>query len=180
MIGVPTTATDPDIRPARDDDAEGLISLIGSCFSEYPGCVLDVDGEEPELRAVAAAYAGRGGAFWVATSGGRVIGSVGLQPATTSATCELRKLYVDRTARRRGLGARLCRIVEEEARRRGARFVELWSDTRFTDAHRLYVRLGYTRGTGTRELHDRSRSVEYHFRKTLGPAPGRTGDGPAA
>lgn len=39
--------------------------------------------------------------------------------------------------------------------------------TRFTDAHRLYERLGYVRSPGTRELHDLSRSVEYHFAKAL-------------
>ena len=59
------------------------------------------------------------------------------------------------------------------AESRGARFVELWSDTRFADAHRLYERLGYRKSGVTRELHDMSGSVEYHFRKELGPAEGR-------
>jgi len=43
----------PAIRVARDDDEAGLVALIGGCFAEYPGCLLDVDGEIPELRAVA-------------------------------------------------------------------------------------------------------------------------------
>jgi hypothetical protein len=43
-----------------------------------------------------------------------------------------------------------------------------WSDTRFTDAHRLYERLGYIRG-GTRDLGDVSRSVEYFFEKAIAP-----------
>jgi hypothetical protein len=41
------------IRPGRDSDAAGFIALIGACWAEYPGCVLDVDGELPELRALA-------------------------------------------------------------------------------------------------------------------------------
>ena len=38
------------IRDARDDDEPGLIALIAGVFAEYPGCVMDVDGELPELR----------------------------------------------------------------------------------------------------------------------------------
>ena len=40
-----------DIRPGRDSDADGFIALIGACWESYPGIVLDVDGEMPELRA---------------------------------------------------------------------------------------------------------------------------------
>ena len=41
------------IRPGRDEDASGFIRLIGDAWAEYPNCVLDVDGEVPELRALA-------------------------------------------------------------------------------------------------------------------------------
>ena len=160
----------PWLREARDGDADGLIALIGACWSEYPGCVLDVDGEVPELRAIASHYAARGGRFWVAEAEGRVVGSVGLLPSGPDGA-ELCKLYVLRAARRRGLGARLAGLVEAEARRRGAAFLELWTDTRFADAHRLYERLGFGRLPETRVLHDLSNSVEYRYRKPLtGPA----------
>ena len=155
------------IRDARDADAEQLIELIGRCWSEYPGVVLDVDGEVPELRAIATAYARIGGRFWVAEATGRIAASVGAVPSALPGGLELRKLYVAREARRQGLGARLSGLVEAEARARGASFVDLWSDTRFKDAHRLYERLGYLRGAQTRELHDISRSVEYYYRKEL-------------
>ncbi|MGZ4618494.1 MAG: hypothetical protein ACXV3F_07160 [Frankiaceae bacterium] len=45
--------------------------------------------------------------------------------------------------------------------------VELWSDTRFANAHRLYERLGYVRTGRRRELHDLSRSTESEFVTTL-------------
>jgi GNAT superfamily N-acetyltransferase len=80
---------------------------------------------------------------------------------------ELKSLYVSAKARRQGLGELLTGLVEEEAVRRGARAVELWSDTRFADAHRLYARLGYRRLPHTRELHDLSDTTEYSFRKEL-------------
>jgi putative acetyltransferase len=80
---------------------------------------------------------------------------------------DLRKLYVARAARRRGLGGHLCDLAEAQARTCGAVFIELWSDTRFTDAHRLYERRGYVRGAETRALYDLSQTIEFYFRKPL-------------
>lgn len=164
----PVTASAIAIRDARNDDEAGLIALIGGCFAEYPGCLLDVDGEIPELREIASYAERRGGRFWVAEAAGTVIGCVGLAPTEIQFDVELLKLYVDRTARGRGLGRRLVGMVEEEASRRQAELIGLWSDTRFTDAHRLYERLGYERRPETRELHDISDTVEFHYIKRLG------------
>lgn len=41
--------------------------------------------------------------------------------------------------------------------------VELWSDTRFTDAHRLEERLGYRRTGETRELGDLSNTTGFRY-----------------
>ena len=154
-----------EIRDALDSDAEALISLIGAVFDEYPGCVLDVDGEMPQLRAVATTFRGWGGGVWVVERDGRVVGCVACTPAKNEARClELRMLYVDKGSRRGGIASKLCDLVEGEARARGAESVELWSDTRFTDAHRLYERRGYVRGPETRELHDKSDTVEFYYR----------------
>jgi putative acetyltransferase len=163
-----TATTTLLIRDGTDDDAWDVIGLIAACWAEYPGCVMDVHGEVPYLRAPASAFAGWGGRLWVAEDGGRVAGTVALVPGASLREGELRLLYVGRRWRRNGLGARLAGLVEEEARARGARELFLWSDTRFTDAHRLYKRLGYVREGATRELHDLSNTVEYHFRKRLG------------
>jgi len=79
----------------------------------------------------------------------------------------LQKLYVARSARRKGLGSRLVDLVETDSIERGETAIELWSDTRFEPAHRLYERLGYVRNGATRELHDLSNSVEYRYLKEL-------------
>ncbi len=158
---------DFEIREGRDDDAWDLVGLVAGCWSEYPGCVLDVNGEEPELLAIATAYEHRGGRFWVAEETGRLIASIGLAPAPDDGTVLLQKLYVAQSARRKGLGGRLVGLVETTAAERGATKIELWTDTRFAAAHRLYERLGYVRNGTTRELHDLSNSVEYHFLKKL-------------
>lgn len=155
------------IRDARDSDAEGLIALIGSCWSEYPNCILDVDGENPELRHIATYFRRLGGQFWVAEHDAVIIGSAGCIPTGNMLIWEFRKLYVSRTVRRQGLATKLIRLTEEHARSRGACYAEFWSDTRFLDAHRLYERLGYDRCSGTRLLPDISRSYEFYFRKSL-------------
>jgi len=154
---------EPTIRPARDLDAEGVIRLIARVFQEYPGCVLDVDREEPQLRAPASRFDG----FWVAEARGHVVGCIacGLHEGWV----ELKKLYVDRAFRRRGLARRLIAQVEEVARGRGAERIELWSDTRFETAHRVYERLGYEATGRTRDLHDLSNTTEYHFARALAP-----------
>jgi putative acetyltransferase len=158
------------LRDAVDGDAAGLIALIGACFAEYPGCYLAVDAEMPELRAIAAATAAAGGRFWIAERDGAVVGSIGLKPGPRPETAELVKLYVAPSARRRGLGGRLIATAEAEARARGAAALVLFTDTRFSDAHRLYERHGFVRRPGRRWLFDLSASVEYAYAKSLDPA----------
>ena len=65
------------IRDARDSDAAARIALIGGAFAEYEGCVLDVDNELPELRAIATAFRSFGGRFWVGELHGAVVASIG-------------------------------------------------------------------------------------------------------
>ena len=159
-------------RPAQDSDRDGLIHLIGSAYAEYPGCVLDVAREEPDLLAIATAYARHHGEFWVTIepASGELVASAGCLPSPAPeypGWLQLRKLYVSRSHRRQGLASALLARVEQTARERGAPGVELWSDTRFSDAHVFYARHGYMKLPETRELFDLSQSVEYHFEKRL-------------
>lgn len=158
----------PDIliREARDSDADGLIALIGGCFDEYPGCVLDLE-ELPELLGIATEFKKLNGRFWVAERGGRVVGSVGFSPGKKPGYAELKKLYVEKAARTGGLGGALCALAENGARQAGYFRMDLWSDTRFETAHAFYERRGYERGPKTRELHDKSDTVEYYFERAL-------------
>ena len=170
------------IRDARDEDALDIIELIGAVFGEYTGCVMDVDGEMPELRRIASSFREHDGQFWVAERDGRIVGMGGFSQTSPPSplslkgegeerererVVELKKLYVHRRERKTGLGGALVDRIEAAARERNARRIELWSDTRFTTAHAFYERRGYLRG-GTRELHDLSKTVEFHFTKVLG------------
>ena len=153
----------PGLRPATDDDSAGLIDLIGSVWAEYPSIVLDIDGEEPWLRAPASAYSGRG-ELWVvpAPDTGGLLACAGWRPHPEGA--ELKSLYVAAKWRRQGWGSRLVHFIERRAgRRSGGERLRAWSDTRFTDSHQMYERLGYRRTGATREPHDKSATVEYEF-----------------
>lgn len=172
MLDPRTGPSGPRIREARDSDAGGLIQLIGGVYAEYPGCILDVEREEPDLKAISSAYSAKGGQFWVAVDGAdeAVVGCVGWSPSSDGPRpgwLELRKLYVARSYRRRGLASVLCGHVEQAARSRSAPGIELWSDTRFEDAHRFYARRGYERLSAVRQLFDLSQSSEYHFIRHL-------------
>lgn len=156
------------LRPAHDDDSAAFLSILAAVFSEYPGCVLLLE-EEPEMLHPASAYAGLNGRMWAIEHEDAVVGMVGMKSADAS-TVELKKLYLLPSARGVGLGRALVELVEAEAAALGARRVHLWSDTRFHTAHRVYERLGYRRLPETRELHDASATVEFHFEKDL-PAP---------
>ncbi len=153
------------LRAARDADGPGIIAVVAAAYAEYPGCVLDVEAEVPELKAPASAYARESGRFWVAEDAGRILGCVACLPAPEGGL-ELEKLYVARAARRYGLGTRLLDLVEGEAAARRAACITLWTDTRFEAAHAFYKAHGFRR-SGLRELDDASQSVEYSFRKEL-------------
>lgn len=160
-----------DVRRARDEDAQDLFGLIALCFAGYRGCLVDPCDDLPDLLSPASGFAGPGEAFWVVEDGrGRVCACIAVD-APELGLAELHRLYVRPDQRRRGLGGRLVALAETLAAEHGAHRVLLWSDTRFTDAHRLYRRLGYRPGS-TRLLGDASHSVEQRFDKAL-TAPAR-------
>ena len=154
------------IRPGRDADAPGFIALIEACWAEYPGCVLDVDREAPELRALATYYAGRGGALWVA---GKVDGMIATVPLG-DVVWEVCRVYVHPGWHGCGLGHRLLDTAESHATFAGAQRLVLWTDTRFQRAHRFYEKRGYVRGPGIRALHDIAQTLEWEYRKQVSPA----------
>jgi putative acetyltransferase len=158
--------TELAIRDARDTDSAQILALLEAVYSEYENCFLVLD-EVPELIKPATSFAAMSGRFWVGEREGVVRAMVACAPSHAPGLFELKKLYVAKEERGLGLGKRLIAIVEDEARRRGATRVHLWSDTRFLTAHQVYARAGYTKLPETRDLNDVSASVEFHFEKSL-------------
>jgi ribosomal protein S18 acetylase RimI-like enzyme len=159
---------DITLRPSRDDDAPGIIALVAACWAEYPGCVMDLDGENPELRRFASYCAAGGGAAWVAEESGEIAGMIAAVPLGPG-EWEVKRLYVDGASRGTGLARRLLALAESHARDGGAQRLVLWTDTRFDRAHRFYERESYIRAGPIRALGDRSNSLEFRYAKPLGP-----------
>jgi GNAT superfamily N-acetyltransferase len=157
----------PAIRDGRDEDAEGFIALIGACWAEYPGCVLDVDGEVPELRALATYFAKDRGKVWAAEMEGQVVGMAAIRPLGHDGAFEICKVYVAKSARGTGLAHRLLGEAEGFARDAGAQRLILWTDTRFEAAHRFYEKRGFVRQGSIRILDDLSHSLEFRYAKPL-------------
>jgi putative acetyltransferase len=155
------------VRPARDDDAQGLFGLVTLCFADYPGCYVDPHDDLKDLLRPATAAAAKGGCFWVVEDRGGQVGACVYVDFPHAGAAELHRVYVRPDLRRRGLAQRLVRLAEDEARARGATDMFFWSDTRFEAAHRFYQRLAYRRLDGERELGDISNSREYRFAKQL-------------
>lgn len=157
-----------DLRPGRDEDAAGFIALIDACWSEYPGCILDVDAELPELRALATYFEKAGGALWAAENReGHIIGMAATRPMAQDKAWEICKVYVAREARGSGLAHQLLHAAESHARAQGAERLVLWTDTRFEAAHRFYEKRGFVRQGSIRILDDISNSLEFRYAKPL-------------
>jgi N-acetylglutamate synthase-like GNAT family acetyltransferase len=153
----------PQLRVARDDDTNGILTLIREVYSEYD-CTLDVEQDEPHLLEPGGYFRGSGGELWVVDEESAIKASGAVFLHTEMG--ELKTLYVHPQLRRQGWGRRLVLMAMEHARRAGRQQMILWSDTRFLDAHRLYESMGF-RQTGKRELHDSNNSIEYGFAAAL-------------
>lgn len=158
--------TPTELRAGHDGDGPGIIDLISRCWAEYPGVRMDVDGENPELRALATHFREAGGALWVAETAKGLQGMVGARPREGE-NWELCRMYVDSAARGSGLANMLVQAAEDHARAQGARRMHLWSDTRFDRAHRFYERHGYVRDGGIKPLMDISNTIDFGYAKPL-------------
>jgi putative acetyltransferase len=138
------------IRRASSADSDAARSVVRAVFDEH-GFTWDEHGYHADLHDVEASYV----AFWVAEADGRVVGTAGLTDRGS-----LERLYVLPEARGTGTGSALLRTVADEARRRGHARLEIWSDKRFLDAHRLYERHG-ARVVGERVHDDPDSSHEW-------------------
>lgn len=88
----------------------------------------------------------------VAVRNGQVLGSVTYAPGGSAwaelagpGEAEFRMLVVDPRARGTGIGEALLRACIERARASGARALVLSTQPEMAAAHRLYLRLGFTR-----------------------------------
>ncbi|TNE61562.1 MAG: GNAT family N-acetyltransferase [Alphaproteobacteria bacterium] len=155
---------DFSLRAVADTDADGLITLIGNCFGEYEGVYLEPDGLDSDLRAYASYLADIKGAGYIIEKNGEIVAVVSCAPIGAG-RWQLKRIYLGQALRGTGLGPKLLKFIEDFMRAAGAESIELWSDTRFSRAHRFYEREGYEKQAQTRDLHDSSNTTEFYFIK---------------
>jgi len=95
-----------------------------------------------EIDRITDYYRERGGGFWVATRGHRMIGMFGLERGTRG-SFEVRRMYVDPSAQRTGVASAMLHFAEDHCRRLGVRRIELSTSELQTAAIALYKRAGY-------------------------------------
>lgn len=132
-------------RVSEADDAQ-VCSLIRAVMPEFGADGSGFAIHDPEVRAMTAAYARPGAAFWVITRGDDVIlGCGGYAPLDGGAadTCEIRKMYFLPEIRGMGMGARLLEHILEGAAEDGYRRAYLETLYRMAQARRLYESFGF-------------------------------------
>jgi len=120
------------IRRVEARDRDAVFALVASVLGEYGFS----SPEERVARDVEHAD------FWVAELEGEVAGTVAVRPKEGK-TCELKRLYVSRAARGRGVGRALLAHAESVARAAGYEKIWLDSSRRFVEARRLYEKNGF-------------------------------------
>ncbi len=155
--GILGVVDDPVIRPYRDGDDEDICRVIRNVFDEY-GFTWESGGYNVDTEDVKAFYLDGGGAFWVMESEGEIVGTGAIMPEGNG-RCELCRLYLSKASRGKGWGKMFYEFIIAEAKKSGYREMEIWSDVKLVEAHRLYERSG-ARFVGQRICNDPDKSLE--------------------
>ena len=132
----------PRLRPADNKDCESIARLVYRVLKEYglkpdPACT-DVD-----IKDIESSYFNRGGTFVVLEAeDGSVVGAYGLYPMDEQ-ICELRKMYLDKAHRGKGLGKFLLEDALSKARELGFERMILETATVLIEAITLYKSYGF-------------------------------------
>jgi len=107
-----------DIRLLEPADVPPLLTIIADSRAEYGIGDRGVELLEPADRALFETYQRQRSLYFVALSGGEVVGGAGVAPLKGSdpLTCELQRMYLRRDARGRGIGEALLKRCLAAAR----------------------------------------------------------------
>jgi GNAT superfamily N-acetyltransferase len=147
----------------RAKHGDGPARVIEDVYREF-GFTWDPGGYHHDVLHPEEAYAPPEGLFEVAVEGDEVIGTVG--GTQRDGVAELKRLYLREVARGKGIGRALLDRFLQWAQEHGCERAILWSDKRFTDAHRLYGRAGF-QVMAERVCDDPDKSPEFGYRLEL-------------
>jgi GNAT superfamily N-acetyltransferase len=130
-----------NIRDAVRGEDTAIQALVRDVLAEFE-LEFDLAGQDGDLLDLRSNYVDRGGCFKVIEEEGRPIACAGLFRLSPDEG-ELRKMYVRREARGRGLGRALLNNILAEARSRGLKRITLESHSILTTARALYESAGF-------------------------------------
>lgn len=149
------------IREYKKSDHGALVKMVEFVLEESH-MELDKNGTDRELEDMDRVYGQAKSKFYVIENNGQLIGSIGMRPRGRD-TCELRKFYVLKEYRGRGLGASLLRQALIFAIKKKYKRIQLEVSAKHVRAIRLYESHGFVK-TSKRTSCAR---CEYVFEKHL-------------
>ena len=166
------------IRPFIEDDAAQVRDLfvrinrslapphMAEAFEGYIARSL-----REEIDRIPAYYGEKDGGFWVAVEGMRIVGMFGLERSSPG-VMELRRMYVDPGAQRRGIAHRMLQFAEDESRRRNVARLDLSTSELQGPALSLYQNAGYELVREETAVAESNKTVgaglrRFHFTKAL-------------
>jgi putative acetyltransferase len=132
----------PRLRLANNKDCDKIASLVYGILKEYD-LKPDPTLTDADIKDIEQSYIEQGGTFYVLEEkDGSIVGAYGLY-AVESRTCELRKMYLHRSYRGKGLGKFLMESALSEARRLGFKKIVLETASVLKEAIALYKSYGF-------------------------------------
>jgi GNAT superfamily N-acetyltransferase len=125
-------------RPARPDEAPALRDLVRAAYAKYVPRL----GREPAPMLDDYAARIEAGQAWVLAEGGALVGALILEDEPDALL--LYNIAVAPAAQGAGVGRRLIRFTEAEARRRGHALLRLYTNEKMVENVAMYPRLGFT------------------------------------
>jgi TDG/mug DNA glycosylase family protein len=126
-----------ELRRATDGDVPEIADLVRAAYEGYEPLI----GRTPLPMLTDFMIALREHEIWVLADGESLAGVLEFEPRDDMLWVE--NVAIDPARQRRGLGRRLLRFAEDEARRRGFPAVGLLTNERYADNIAMYSRYGY-------------------------------------
>ena len=136
----------PRLRLASNGDCEHIANLVFGVLGEY-GLKPDPASTDADIKDIESSYFGRGGTFLVLEAeDGSIVGAYGLYPLEGHA-CELRKMYLHKAYRGKGLGKLLLEDALTKAKQLGFKKITLETASVLKEAIALYRSYGFVEYT---------------------------------
>ena len=132
----------PRLRPANNKDCENITNLVYVILREY-GLKPDPACTDADIKDIEYTYFCQGGTFFVLeTEDSSIIGAYGLY-SVEEHTCELRKMYLHKAHRGKGLGKLLMEDALSKAKHLGFERMVLETASVLKEAISLYKSYGF-------------------------------------